>query len=89
VLALSKEGDWVFDPYAGVGSTLIAALRHSRRAVGSEKEPEYVKTARHRIGEFYNGTLKIRPVGTVLHQPTGREKVSRVPDEWKIGNESQ
>jgi DNA modification methylase len=37
VLALTHEGDWVFDPYMGVGSALIAAVMHNRRAMGSEK----------------------------------------------------
>jgi len=34
VLALTNENDWVFDPYMGVGSTLIAAVKHNRRAMG-------------------------------------------------------
>jgi adenine-specific DNA-methyltransferase len=89
VLALTKEGDWVFDPYVGVGSTMIAALRHSRRAIGSEKESQYVELARRRIEEFYNGTLKIRPLGTPVYKPTGREKVSRVPDEWNNEGEDE
>jgi len=59
VLALTQEDDWVFDPYAGVGSALIAALRHNRRAVGSEKEAEYVDITKRRIDDFYAGTLKI------------------------------
>src|SRR5437762_4382968 len=31
VLALTNEGDWVLDPYSGVGSSLIAGLKHNRR----------------------------------------------------------
>ena len=38
VLALTDEHDWVFDPYMGVGSALIAAVMHDRRAMGCEKE---------------------------------------------------
>ncbi len=30
VLALTNQGDAVFDPYMGVGSTVIAAVKHSR-----------------------------------------------------------
>lgn len=48
VLALSNENDWVFDPYAGVGTSLIAALKHNRRAIGSEKEAQYVDIAHDR-----------------------------------------
>ena len=83
VLALTNEGDWVFDPYAGVGSSLIAALMHNRRAVGSEKEAEYVDAARERIISYFDGALKVRPMGKPVHQPTGREKVAQIPDEWQ------
>jgi len=82
VLALTNEGDWVFDPYAGVGSSLIAALMHNRRAAGSEKESEYANIARERIASYFNGTLKVRPIGKPVHQPTGREKVALIPEEW-------
>lgn len=82
VLALTNEGDWVFDPYAGVGTSLIAAAHHNRRGAGSEKEDEYVKIANERIQAFYNGTLKIRQIGKPVHQPTGREKVAQIPAEW-------
>lgn len=83
VLALTREGDWVFDPYAGVGTSLIAAIMHNRRAMGSEKEGGYVKIARDRLQSFFSGALRVRPMDRPVHQPTGNEKVSRIPDEWK------
>jgi adenine-specific DNA-methyltransferase len=83
VLALTKRDDWVLDPYCGVGSALIAALKHSRRAAGVDKEQEYIKTAKQRIEDFYTGKLKIRPLGKPVFEPTGREKVSQIPAEWK------
>lgn len=83
VLALTHEGDWVFDPYAGVGTTLIAAVMHHRRAAGVEKEPDYVKIARERLTAYFNGTLGVRPMGKSVFQPTGNEKVSQIPEEWK------
>ncbi|MCS6906473.1 MAG: site-specific DNA-methyltransferase [Anaerolineales bacterium] len=82
VLALTNEGDWVFDPYMGVGSALIAALMHNRRAMGCEKEAVYVEIARQRILDYFNGTLRYRPLGKPVYQPTGKEKVSRIPEEW-------
>ncbi len=87
VLAFTNEDDWVFDPYAGVGTSLIAAIMHNRRAMGSEKEEEYVKIAKTRFEQYFNGTLKTRPIGKPVHQPTGREKVAQVPEEWE--NNSQ
>jgi len=83
VLALTNEDDWVLDPYCGVGSALIAGLKHKRRVIGCDKEPEYINIARERISDFFNGTLKIRPLGKPVYVATGREKVSQVPDEWK------
>lgn len=82
VLALTDENDWVFDPYAGVGSALIAAVKQNRRAMGSEQEADYVKIAAERLESFFNGTLKIRPLGKPVHKPTGLEKVSQIPPEW-------
>ena len=83
VLALTKKDDWVLDPYCGVGSALIAALKHGRRAAGVDKEQEYIKIARQRIEDFYTGKLKIRPLGKPVHEPTGRESVSQITPEWK------
>ena len=83
VLALTNEGDWVFDPFAGVGTSLIAATMHNRRAAGSEKEAEYVKIARDRLNAYFNGTLRVRPMGRPVFQPTGKEKVSQIPEEWR------
>jgi adenine-specific DNA-methyltransferase len=83
VLALTDEGDWVFDPYVGVGSTLIAALKQRRRAMGSEKEQKYVAIARERIRAYWQGVLPIRPIGKPIYTPTGREKVSQPPQEWQ------
>lgn len=83
ILALTNENDWVFDPYAGVGSSLIAAVMHKRRAMGSEKEAQYVDITRERLASYFNGTLRRRVIGTPVYTPTGKERVSQVPDEWK------
>jgi|SRR5579884_134264 len=82
VLALTNEGDWVLDPFSGVGSALLAALKNNRKAIGCEKEPEYVEIAKQRIADLFSGTLRYRSLGRPVYQPTGREKVSRVPKEW-------
>ena len=87
VLALTNEGDIVFDPYAGVGSALIAAVKHNRKAFGSEQESSYVEISQQRIQSFFNGTLRIRSLGKPVHKPTGKEKMSQVPPEW--GNAGQ
>lgn len=84
ILALTDEGDWVLDPYAGVGSTLVAGIRRGRRVIGCDKEPKYIEIARQRIADLYNGNLRVRPLGKPVHQPSGREKVAQMPDEWRL-----
>jgi len=83
VLAMTDEGDWVLDPYAGVGSTLIAAIKRGRRAMGSEKEEKYIAIAQNRLADYFAGQLKIRPLGKPVYQPTGREKIAQFPQEWQ------
>jgi DNA modification methylase len=82
VLALTNENDWVLDPYGGVASSAIAALKHNRRAIAVEKELDYINIAKERIADFCNGNFKIRPLGKEVHKPTGNEKVSQIPEEW-------
>jgi len=83
VLALTNEGEWVFDPYSGVGSTIIAAVLHNRRSMGSEKEKIYYDITIERLQSALNGTLRRRPFGKPIFQPKGNEKVVRIPEEWK------
>ena len=45
----TKEDSWVLDPFAGVGSTLIACKEMNRNAVGIELNPEYVEIGNHQI----------------------------------------
>jgi DNA modification methylase len=49
ILAGSEIGDTVLDPFAGSGTTGVVALRHGRKFIGVELNPEYVKLAEERI----------------------------------------
>lgn len=89
VLALTNENDWVLDPYCGVGSALVAAVKNNRRAVGCDKEESYIKIAEKRINDYFSGILKTRPVGKPVFAPTGREKICQIPKEWKEGLENE
>lgn len=82
VLAMTNSGDTVLDPFAGVGSTLIAAIKHERFAIGIDKEKIYLDETVKRIQMFKNGSLKTRPMTQKIYQPSGKDKISQIPNEW-------
>lgn len=82
VLALTDEGSWVLDPFAGVGSTVIGAMKNNRNGVGIEKEKEYCTIANKRIKDLKEGKLRVRPINKPIHKPTAKDKVAQVPKEW-------
>jgi site-specific DNA-methyltransferase (adenine-specific) len=45
----SRAGDLVCDPFAGSGTTLVAAHRLGRRAIGAEARPEIAELANERL----------------------------------------
>jgi modification methylase len=49
LLACTKPGDVVLDPFFGTGTTGAVARRLGRRWIGIEREPAYVAVARERI----------------------------------------
>lgn len=51
VLAGSREGDTIIDPFSGSGTTGIVALRNGRNYVGCELNPEYAALSKQRIGD--------------------------------------
>lgn len=62
----SKPGDWVLDPFAGFGTTLVVAERLGRHAVGLEVDEDRARFAGRRV-----------PEGRVLH--TRSVAVSSLP----------
>jgi adenine-specific DNA-methyltransferase len=70
VLSMTNENDAVLDPYMGVGSSVLAALLHGRRAYGCDTVPEYVDIARHRVEQWRAGRLRRRPMGKPIYDPS-------------------
>jgi len=54
MLRYSRQGDWVLDPFAGSGTTLIEAMRLKRNAVGIEINNEVVKRSIDYIAKNIN-----------------------------------
>lgn len=57
----TKENDWVFDPFLGTGSALVAAGKLNRNAAGIELTKHFFKTAKSRI-EKENFLTEIKPM---------------------------
>lgn len=52
LLAASDEGDLVFDPFTGSGTTAVASRKLGRRFVGCEVDLTYVEIAKKRLESF-------------------------------------
>ena len=88
ILALTDEKDRVYDPFSGVGSTLIAALKNKRKPIACEKELVYIQETKNRIMHYFDGTLKLRSLTQSVYQPKPDEKVAMVPAEWMESGKS-
>lgn len=69
VLSMTEEGDAVFDPYMGVGSSVVAAVKHGRKGYGCDVVHEYVNVAWDRLHQLRAGTLKMRPMARPVYDP--------------------
>ncbi|MCW5745203.1 MAG: site-specific DNA-methyltransferase [Alphaproteobacteria bacterium] len=70
VLSLTEKGGAVFDPYMGVGTTVVAAAMHGRIGYGCEIMPDYVEVARQRMHALEMGTLRTRPMNKPVYDPS-------------------
>jgi DNA modification methylase len=50
ILAGSKPGDTILDPFNGSGTSGVVAIRHQRNYIGIELNADYIALARKRIG---------------------------------------
>jgi adenine-specific DNA-methyltransferase len=73
VLSLTNKGDAVLDPYLGVGSSAIAALKHARHAYGCDVHKRYIDIARERVQALQAGTLRVRPMNRPVYEPPVRD----------------
>jgi DNA modification methylase len=89
----------VLDPFAGTGSTLIAAFQAGKKAVGLELSPGFVATARKRLGDrsLFDSDETAGPA-LVLHNASATDLLQHVaadsvdlcvtsPPYWNILNQ--
>ena len=70
VLSMTDESDNIFDPYMGVGSTIVAAIKNNRIGFGCDTEKNYVDIAWDRIYSYKEGRLKLRPMNRPIYDPS-------------------
>ena len=78
IVASTKPGDVVLDPFFGSGTTGAVARRLGRRFVGIEREAEYARIARERIAE-------VRPSADDAIEVTKSKRAEpRIPFGWVV-----
>jgi len=78
ILASTKPGDRILDPFFGTGTTGVVAKRLGRRFIGIERDAGYVAAARERLA-------KVRPLEDpdIVATPSKREE-PRIPFGWLV-----
>jgi len=66
----SFHGDTVLDPFTGTATTILAAAKVGRNAVGVEIDPSYFRMAKRRLDDA--GDLFRRPVIEIV-EPTSMQ----------------
>lgn len=62
----TDPGDLILDPFCGSGTTIVAAVRLGRRAIGIERDPKHVKLAIDRVtAERELSTLQAARAGQI------------------------
>ncbi len=80
VLSCTRPGDLVVDPYAGVMTTVVAAVLHGRRGAGADVVAEYVEVGRRRVELARAGLLPTRPMDRPVYTPSEGSRVARLPE---------
>lgn len=70
VLASCPAGGTVLDPFMGSGTSAAAAIRHGRRFVGFELNPDYFGIVEKRVAEARNGEMSGKRKGR--REPEGK-----------------
>ncbi len=98
----SFYGETVLDPFAGTGTTAIAAIDLGRRGICIEQNPEYAKIIRDRCHDLFNGEdhvqvilgdsrdmalLETNSVGLVVTSPPYWNKADYGKGSEDLGNE--
>jgi site-specific DNA-methyltransferase (adenine-specific) len=79
ILSWSNEGDLVYDPFTGAGTTEKMAILTGRRWIGSEISEEYCQLANRRIADAEKVDTYFDGICEILEALVGD-----VDNEWKV-----
>lgn len=80
--AVCPRGGIVFDPYAGSGSTGVAAIINGRRFLGAELSEEYGCSASTRLMSAHDGTVRVRSCELPIYVAGPNDTVARRPEHF-------
>ena len=78
ILASSKPGDLLLDPFVGTGTSAAVAKRLGRSFLGIEYDPDYAEMARRRVA----AVLPTQDAGAL--NVNGRRDAPRIPFGWVL-----
>lgn len=86
VLASSKEGDLVVDPFSGSGTTLRVCQQLNRRVIGIEINPDYITMTKNRLAAGFSSFDSVDPrmerLPRDLRRPDVREDYLKKHKQW-------
>jgi site-specific DNA-methyltransferase (adenine-specific)/modification methylase len=80
----TNPGDLVLDPFMGVGSTGVAALKLGRRFIGIEIDPLYFKAATERIEELTRSPALFTPEAGPIQRVSGEDEKFRAQEPEEL-----
>ncbi|MBM3462516.1 MAG: hypothetical protein FJX76_10485 [Armatimonadetes bacterium] len=89
----TRQDEWVLDPFAGVGSTLIACAASGRRGLGIEISPEFAALAREAVEAreqlLVNGDARDASRIVSEHGPGRVQLILTSPPYWDMLGKSR
>jgi DNA modification methylase len=82
----TKKDAWIFDPFLGTGSTLVASGNAGRNALGIELNPDYFLTSQKRVGKnhFENKLVPLKGSSKDLHDLLKKNNFEDIKFDYTI-----
>ena len=86
---LPPDGGIVLDPFAGSGSTVLAAAKAGKRGIGLELSPEYAAAANERLGPASRSVVHMASAADLSDhvEPDSVDLCITSPPYWNILNQ--